>query len=447
MTRFVRFRSIRARTTIAASAIVLLCLLIVAITTILILQRSLENNILSTARLKAADIVASLDTQSPEEIAIPQDDDTVVHLTDDDGVVLASNAPVEARSDLPTLAADEDGTFHIPSIDDDPFIFVAATAEGEDITTHVLVGKNSDLAVEATATSIRIAVIAFPVLLLLVSMIIWKLTGRALAPVERLRREVDSIQHSVGARLEVPDTSDEISRLATTMNRLLTRLEEAQERRQRFVSDASHELRNPIASIRQHAEVALAHPDSTDVTQLARDVLSEDLRLQRIAEDLLLLARADEDALDVELEPVDLDDLVFEEADRLRRTGSFEIEIGSVSPARISGHRPSLQRAIRNVGDNAARHAHQKVSFSLTSDDGTAVLRVDDDGPGIPPEARGEVFERFTRLDEARDREHGGVGLGLAIVAEVVALHDGSATAGESRFGGARIELTFPLHS
>lgn len=448
MHRTSRLRSIRARTTIAASTIVFASLLLVAIATTFVLRRTLENSISATARSKSTEVVAALRSGiPPSEVVIPEDDDTVLQISDGAGTVIVSNVPPEVRDALPQLRPGESGRFEVPLLDDDPFIYVAREAMADSERFHILVGRNGDLAVEAVSTSIRIAALAFPLLLLIVGWLTWRLTGRALAPVERLRQEVEAIQGSAGVRLEVPDTSDEISRLAATMNGLLARLEKAQQQQRRFVSDASHELKNPIAAIRQHAEVALTHPEATDVGQLAEDVLAEDLRLQQIAEDLLFLARVDEGALDLGLEQLDLDDVVFEEVERLKRTAVSDIDTSAVSGARIQGHRGSIQRAIRNIGENASRHARGKIAFSLMSDNGRVVLRVDDDGPGIPVEARHEVFHRFTRLDAARARDHGGVGLGLAIVAEVVSLHHGSVKAESSPLGGARIELSFPAAS
>ena len=151
------------------------------------------------------------------------------------------------------------------------------------------------------------------------------------------------------------------------MNSMLTRLEAGHRRERRLVSDASHELRSPIASIRQHAEVALTHPDGTTTPELASIVLEEDERLQRIVEDLLLLSGLDEGSLRLRAEPVDLDDLVFAEATRLRGAAGPRIEIDRVSAGRVSGDRAKLERLVRNLAENAARHARGVVRLSLRS--------------------------------------------------------------------------------
>jgi len=243
--------------------------------------------------------------------------------------------------------------------------------------------------------------IAIPVLLLLVVVVTWLIAGRTLRPVR-----------------------------------------EAGERQRRFVADAAHELRSPVASIRQHAEVASAHPETTDVGELATTVGAEGVRLQALVEDLLLLARLDEGA-GVAREEVDLDDLVLAEAERLGATTTGEIRTHDVHAGRVRGDPRSLERLVRNLGDNAARHAGT-VAFSLAARDGHVTLTVDDDGPGIPVADRDRVFERFVRLDEGRGRADGGTGLGLAIAREVARAHGGDVTLADSSLGGLRAEVSLP---
>jgi signal transduction histidine kinase len=161
-------------------------------------------------------------------------------------------------------------------------------------------------------------------------------------------------------------------------------------------------------------------------------------------EDLLLLAGADEHGLVPRRRQVDLDDLVFEEARRLRQGGGLRVEVGAVAAAQVEGDPGGLRRVLRNLGDNAARHASGRVRFALAERDGAAVLAVDDDGPGIPPADRVRVLERFVRLDDARARDAGGSGLGLAIAAELVAAHGGAISITASPLGGARVEVSLP---
>ena len=279
-------------------------------------------------------------------------------------------------------------------------------------------------------------------MLALVALTTWKLVGRALAPMDAIRAEVDEISaNEMHRRVPAPGGTDEVARLASTMNRMLERLEIAQRRQQQFVSDASHELRSPVASIREQAEVALAHPERVTTADLAEHVLAEDLRVQRLVEDLLLLARADEQTLRLKRRPVDLDDLVFEVAQRLRAGSTLRIDTTDVSAARVLGDAPGLRRVVANLAENAQRHARTRVAFSLVATDHTVVLAVDDDGAGIPSEDRARVFERFVRLDDARARDLGGSGLGLAIVAQVVGAHGGSVAIVDGARGGTRVEV------
>ena len=161
-------------------------------------------------------------------------------------------------------------------------------------------------------------------------------------------------------------------------------------------------------------------------------------------EDLLLLTRIDEMAARPDTEPIDLDDLVLDEAERLREGTDLRVDISEVSGGRVSGVRTQLAKLVRNLAENAARHARGVVAMSLAESGGETVLRIDDDGAGIPPADRTRVFRRFVRLDDARDRDSGGSGLGLAIVAEIAAVHGGSAAALDSPLGGARVEVRLP---
>jgi signal transduction histidine kinase len=299
---------------------------------------------------------------------------------------------------------------------------------------------------ETTALVTALVLVGLPLLMLLVAVTTWVMVGRALAPVDAIRREVDEISAAqLHRRVPQPDAGDEIGRLAATMNRMLTRLEDARNSQRRFVSDASHELRSPITTIRQHAEVALAHPDRTTTAELAEVMLAEELGMQGLIEDLLLLARADEHAPPPRA-PVDLDDLVFEEAGRLRSTTPRRVDTSAVGAAQVHGDTNALGRVLRNLGENAARHATSRVDLALAERDGEVVLTVDDDGPGIPESERLRVLQRFVRLDEARSRDDGGSGLGLSIVDEVIRAHGGSVSISQSPLGGARVEVRLPAH-
>jgi signal transduction histidine kinase len=281
---------------------------------------------------------------------------------------------------------------------------------------------------------------------LLVGAVTYVLAGRALRPVEDIRRRTATISGAdLSARVPVPATGDEVALLAETMNEMLARLDASQRAQRAFVSDASHELRSPLATLRAEVEVAARHPEATDWASTAQDVRAETIRMQHLVDDLLTLAKADERGIRVRREEVDLDDLADAEVRRLRDLHGRQVRT-EVTPMRVNGDRAQLARAVRNLADNAARHAVSAVTVRVgPGPAGTAVLEICDDGPGIPPEQRTRVFDRFVRLDEGRDRSVGGSGLGLAIVREIVTAHGGTVTADQDdTLGGASFRITLP---
>ena len=260
-------------------------------------------------------------------------------------------------------------------------------------------------------------------------------------PVERMREEVDEVTASrLDRRVAGAGSGDELGRLANTMNRMLDRLDESQRSQRRFISDASHELKSPLASLRQYAEVARSYPDRMTAAELAEAIEDEGGRLERIVRGMLVLARADEGSLRRGDDAVDLDDLVLPELQRLRASTELQVE-ASIDPVRVRGDAGMLAQVVRNLVDNAARHAHSRVVLTLTPN---GILTVEDDGSGIPESERERVFERFVRLDEARGRDAGGSGLGLAIVREIVTAHGGTVSADRSSLGGARFTVALP---
>jgi signal transduction histidine kinase len=224
---------------------------------------------------------------------------------------------------------------------------------------------------------------------------------------------------------------------------MLARLEPGHRPPQRVLSDASHELRSPLATIISGLEVTEAHPELLDAELAIDTLLPEAHRMRVLIEDLLLLARADEQSLVMREEQVPLDELAEVEAARVRRDAGCTIHT-AISPARLVGDRAAVSRVIRNLVDNAVRHAKSRVEIHVGSRESNVILTVGDDGPGIAPADRARVFERFVRLDPDRARSGGGTGLGLAIVAEVVAAHRGRVTIDDRRGGGTRIIVTLP---
>jgi signal transduction histidine kinase len=282
---------------------------------------------------------------------------------------------------------------------------------------------------------------AVPAVVAAAGLATWVLAGRALRPVRDITEETGRIRGGrLHARVPVPATGDEIATLATTMNEMLDRLQRDDERRRRFVSDASHELRSPVAVLRSTADVALAGPADADVVELATTVRAEADRMSAMISDLLALARHDE-GLPPPAAVVDLDDVVLAEASRGR---ALPVDVHKVSAARVRGRPDELARMVTHLLDNAVRHARSEVSVTLSVQGHDAVLVVEDDGPGVPAQRRQAVFERFVRLDDARTRDGGGAGLGLAVVAATARGAGGSAEVTDSPLGGARFVVSLP---
>jgi signal transduction histidine kinase len=297
---------------------------------------------------------------------------------------------------------------------------------------------------QATRTLTRLLLGAIPALLLLISLTTWLVVGRALRPIELIRREVEAIStDDLHRRVPEPRTRDEVGRLARTMNRMLGRLEAASERQRRFVADASHELRSPLTGIRAQLEVDLAHPQLAAWQTTERDVLDETLRMQRLVDDLLILTRADSATLATFHERVDLGDVVLTEVHRLSARTELRVDSSGVISGAVDGDPDQLTRLVRNLLDNAERFASSLITVAVKDNGDIVVLTVADDGPGIPQPDSARMFERFTRLDRARARDDGGVGLGLSIAAEIAAVHGACITI-DDNLPGARLAITFP---
>ena len=291
--------------------------------------------------------------------------------------------------------------------------------------------------------------VAFPILVGLVAVLAWAIAGRALRPVEAIRSEVESISGStLDRRVPVPGTGDEVARLAQTMNAMLDRLEDASLRQQRFVADASHELRSPVTAIRTELEVAQRTATAEEWPAVAERLLAEEARLEAVIADLLLLASLDESAPMPDPVLVDLADEAREEARRREPDrAAVSIEVDAPAPAFVEGSRMQLRRALANLLDNAGRHAGASIRLSVHERDGRVRVLVDDDGPGIAEAERERVFERFVRLDEHRARPSagtGGSGLGLSLVRRIAERHHGTARVATAPLGGARLVLDLP---
>ena len=339
-----------------------------------------------TQREAAALVPLAGTAQLPAPLPVPVGSTLLAQVVSGDGRVMASSA--SASPLLPLLVPRSAGVLTVerPDFGEVPLRIRVVRA--------TVAGKPAWVVVAAPLGDVRRAVRALRLVLLVVvpalvvgaTLLAFLLVGWALRPFERLRLQ-----------------------------------------QQAFVADAAHELRSPLASMRVQLDVALRHPEVVDATGLAGELAPEVERLAELVDDLLLLARLEAGA-GAPYEPVDLTELAGVEG----------------PPVVVLGDRAALGRVVRNLRDNAARHG-QRVEVTVSADGASAVLDVDDDGPGVPPAYRDRVFQRWFRLDDARDRATGGSGLGLALVREICAAHGGTVEVMDSPLGGARLRVRLPL--
>ncbi|HET8680673.1 MAG TPA: HAMP domain-containing sensor histidine kinase [Micromonosporaceae bacterium] len=412
-----------------------------------VLQRALDDG----ARQTAAD-VAGLVTQDHLTDPIPTTGTQIVQVLDGEGRIRAASVGADRLVPLldpQRLAAARAGDVVAvegePAGRDGPLRVVAASAgrPGEPRTV-VVAAPARDL--EAAVGTLRVALaVTYPLLLAALALLAWRVVGWTLRPVEALRlgaeeitgaEEVTRAEEVTGAegvtgaagvgRLPVPDGRDEVHRLAVTLNGMLDRLEAARARQRAVVGDAAHELRSPLASLCTQLEVAERLGERVPPA----DLLPEVDRLGRLVDGLLLLARADEgDPRLARRQPVELAALLAAVA--ADHAGArVPVTVAAGSPQWTVGDPDGLRRVVDNLVRNAVRHARSRVGLAVAPDGGGVTVTVVDDGPGIAPADRDRVFDRFTRLDDARARDGSaeGAGLGLAIVRELVRRHGGSVT-------------------
>ncbi|MFC9555954.1 ATP-binding protein [Rhodococcus sp. NPDC056960] len=439
------------RSALSAGVVVAAALVLGAAALLYVLDRALLFALDDAATSRAADIVAGLRTDSPADLdgqLLDTDQRiTLVQVVDSGGRVVRSSA------DDPGLPV----TGVQPPPGNAPLRgLVTQGAGGADLRVTVqgsrgvggdysVIVAASEEPVEATLATVGgLLVVGAPVIAVVAAAVTFKLVRRSLRSVERIRTEVATISSTdLSERVPVPRPRDEIAALACTMNDMLARLQSGHAAQRRFVADASHELRNPLATVTAALEVADARPEILDQELIRGTLLPEAMRMQLLVDDLVLLARADERGLPLRVTDVDLDDVVDTEVRRTRLGDRVTVK-AEVTPVRIRGDADQLSRAVRNLIDNAVRYAATTVTAAVHRRGDTAYIVVDDDGPGIPEADRVRVFERFVRLDSARSRYAGGSGLGLAIVAEIVSAHGGSVRIDPMAGGGTRVVITLP---
>lgn len=441
--------SLQRRVLVTSGVLVTVMIVIGVAAFAVALDRILYSASLDAARTQAAQaaqLVASGETSASEVLAEIPIQGAVLQVIRRDGAVVSASERRLERKAITSLrpATGQVAVAQVTTIPGEvgePHAIVAqGVADPTGAQYVIVVGSPLNIETDTVQTATVLLAVGAAALLVLLLFLIRRVLQQALAPVERIRTQVSQISQVRGrGSIDVPPTGDEIARLAGTMNDMLTRLERADASTRRFVSDASHELRSPLATIRAAVEVS----DRGAGPQEARDrvIHAEALRMQGLVDDLLTLAKAD-DGAPLAREDVDLDDIVDGQARRVRATG-MDVE-ADISAARVLGDPVRLEQMVRNVVDNAVRHTIGAVSLQVATEGDEVVVRVDNDGPPIPVADRDSVFERFTRLQESRQRDTGGSGLGLAIVRTVAMAHGGTATATQTPDGSCRFEIRLP---
>lgn len=435
---------IRARITALASIIVLLVLASAAWALLrsqrMVLLDALDESLTAEAE-KLIDMSSSADLESP--LPATGDDDSVTQIAMIDGTVVAASENYAGGVALPAPSGGAIKQFRTAELLAGEPEYRVLSVRVDDRIVHVATPLDD---IDESVAALRLGLsAAIPVTSVVLAALVWWLVDRTLRPVEAIRREVADISGK-NLHRRVPETriDDEIDRLARTMNEMLDRLERSAESQRRFIADASHELRSPLTRIRAELEVDRDNPGSADLIATHLSVLEETVQMQRLVEDLLVLARHDADA-SVSTDAVDLDDIVLRELQHASERTAATIDAGGVSAAQVHGDARQLERLVRNLLENAVRHTRARIEVTLSARDGVATLEVHDDGPGIPLADQSRVFERFTRLDDARAREDGGTGLGLAIARAIAERHNGSIRIDPDATSGTRLVVELPL--
>ena len=361
--------------------------------------------------------------------------------------VAAAAAPGQiVTTQVPALdVAENEGEGHDDEDGEGPYLVAVARTGGASGSVAVVAAGSLGAVDRTTRTLAPLIAFGVPVITLLVGLTVWRLARRAFRPVEAMAEQAEVISYSdLHLRVPVPDPDDEVRHLAVVLNRMLDRVEVSASRQRRFTADAGHELKSPVASLLTMAEVAEANPHAFTVADFAGDVAIQSRRLRALVEDLLILARTDEHQLELDREPFDLQSVVRDEIMASEPPGvSFDSD--RVQPAWVLGDRRRIGQVVRNLLDNAVRHAAHTVRIETHAGEGTVTMLVADDGPGIPRASRSRVFERFVRLDESRARPAGGTGLGLSVVKSIVEAHGGRVAIDEdAELGGVAMIVVLP---
>lgn len=451
--------SMRNRVTAIAACGTLLALTLAAVVLHVVLARSLSSQLDEVLVNRALDVADGITfNDALDNSAFPLDGITFIGILEPatDGSELALDVHNDDEPDAnevddivssPTFVFGEAIDASLPSLDlidgDTNMRLVAVEVEPD--AEIVVVAQSLDRIDTTIAEVDRFSFVSVPLLTAAVALLVWLLAGRALDPVETMRREVEQIARTSDLDRRVQDAgqTSELDRLGATMNSMLSRLAEGQDRERRFSSDAAHELRSPLASMAAQLDVDQAHPESADHQHTAQQLRQETERLRRLVDDLLLLARSNHPG-EREHRLLDLDDLLAVAAASVPHRTAVSVHLPTAGSTQVRGDRVELERLFTNLLSNATRHANSTVDVSTQEHGGVVLVTIDDDGHGIPAAERERVFQRFTRLDDARSRDRGGSGLGLALAHDIALRHHGTLTADEARLGGASLRLELP---
>jgi two-component system OmpR family sensor kinase len=441
---------LRTRVTLVSAALMAVVLAATGVFVYLRLQTELRQAMDETLRSRAE--AERLVVERSGALPSDQPDDAFAQLIGSDGSLIESSGSIAGE---PALVAADIAASALSERD-------AVTIEGEVVPARMLAVPISERRVLVVGASLddqrqtlgRLATslaVGGPLALVLAVGVTWLLVGWTLRPVESIRGQAAAISASdPGRRLPVPGTGDELARLAETLNAMLERLEEAIERERRLVDDASNELRTPLANLKAELDLALRRSRTADELERAlRSAAEETDRLARLAEDLLVLARADRGRLPIRREPVDVARMVGGTVDTFAARASERgvgIDVRVPEELRADVDELRMRQALGNLLDNGLRYVPSggRMRVAAERHDGSLRLEVRDTGPGFPPEFLPVAFEAFARPDASRSRPGGGTGLGLAIVAAVAEAHGGTVEADNLPGGGAVVVLSIP---
>jgi signal transduction histidine kinase len=444
-----RYRlSLRLRITLLTAVVVAVVVALGGALILVALRAELVEAADQAVRVRAEELasLAAVD-RLPRPLPSMQDPVTFAEVVADGETVTASHGLVGDNGfGLPERKAGDvevAGVSRLPLEVSGPYRVVARGVDTPTGPATVFVAVSVANLNHTMTVATRIGAIGVSLLVVVLATVTWLAIGRALAPVDAIRARADAITgRNLDKRVPVPARDDEVGQLARTVNQMLARLQNSVERQRHFVADAAHELRSPIASLRVQLETAR---DGDGARPRQGDMLHETERMESLVDQLLVLARADADAPWLRLSTVDLDDIIDSVVGSLGSGGPVTPNTSAVEPVQLLADAGLLEQVVRNLVQNALRHARQAVRVSAWAVGGVAVLVVDDDGPGVPEDRRGEIFERFVRLDDSRARDRGGVGLGLSIVAEIVRAHGGRVNVWDAPTGGARFVVELPI--